>query len=220
MRDRFVVPPAVLPVSGLLVAALAACADPAVSIEVLPPRTSVTCAAPGASDNALGRGLLDARATERVHGGYVADLRLVSTGADARVDGVDVRLSRDGDELDRFDDVATGDVFLVGEGDDIRRGVLENVSLVPRSTAVTLADDARVTALDFATLVVEITPRVIGSDVRPVASTFALDVCNGCLVDPPDAEECPGGARQNSVCRVGQDVELFSCVAPAIGVLP
>lgn len=197
----------------------AACTAPVVTVEVLPPRTSVTCAAPGVGDPALGRGLLDAAATETVHGGYLVDVRVVSTGANARVDGVDVRLSRDGKEVALFENVPTGDVFLVGEDDDVRKAVVENVELVPRQIAESLAEDDSITDLDFATLVIEIAPRVLDAEITPASSSFALDVCNGCLVTEPDTEECPGGARKNSVCREGQDVELYSC-APVVGGAP
>lgn len=203
--------PALLASSG--VSLLSACADPSVSVEVLPPRTSVTCSAPDVSDAALGRGLLDARATDSVHGGYVADLRLVSTGADALVDGVDVRILRDGEELAEFKDVPTGDVRLVGEGDDVRRGVLENVVLVPRAEAETLAKDGDITALEYATLLVEITPRVIDETIAALTSSFAIDVCDGCLVEEPTAEDCDGVVAPAAVCREGQDVASFTCTA-------
>lgn len=200
-------------------AALAACAPPVVTAEVLPPRTSVTCAAPDASAAALGRGLLDAKATETVHGGYFADLRFVASGVDARVDGVDVRITRDGDEVSLLESVPTGDVRLVGEDDDVRKAVVENVELVPRAVAQKLAKEDAISALEFATLSVEIAPVLLSTDVTAASSTFALDVCVGCLVAEPTEEECPAGFRQNAVCRVGQDIELYACAA-ATGVVP
>lgn len=190
------------------VTAGAACSGPVVTVEVLPPRTSLSCTAPGPDDPALGRGLLDAKATTSVHGGYQADLRMVVSAANARVDGIDVKLSRDGAELKVLLNVPTGDVVLVGSGDDVRKAVVENVELIPRSVAVDLAKDTKITDLEFATIVAEISPRVIDTGVVPESSTFALDVCNGCLVTPPNP--C-GAVVRNPVCRVGQDVPLFSC---------
>lgn len=194
---------------------LAACSAPVVTVEVLPPRSGVSCSTPGTDDPALGRGLLDAHAVDDNNGAYRADLRLVVTGANARIDGVDVRVSRDGNEIELLGDVPTGDVLLVGEGDDIRKGVVENVELLPRSIAKDLRDDTEITVLDLATLVLEISPIVLDADVTPASSTFALDVCNGCLVDEPDADACPFGAFQNGVCRIGQDAELWSCLPPS-----
>jgi hypothetical protein len=190
---------------------LTACAAPVVSVEVLPPRSGLSCAVPGTEDPALGRGLFDAHAVDADHGSYRADLRLVVPGANVRVDGIDVRVTRGGDELALFEAVPTGDVLLVGEGDDVRKGIVEGVELLPRSLAVELRDDETIDALEFATLVLEISPVAIGPDVTAVSSTFALDVCNGCLVDEPDAQACPNGALKNSVCRVGQDAEQWSC---------
>src|SRR3954470_4968932 len=110
--------------SAALVTLAAACAQPVVSVEVLPPRTSVTCAAPTVDDPALGRGLLDAKATDAVHGGYLADLRLVLPGANARVDGVSIKLTQDGKALKSPDVADTGDVSLVGSKDDVRKAVV------------------------------------------------------------------------------------------------
>jgi hypothetical protein len=202
---------------SLAALASVACNPPVVTVEVLPPRSGVSCSTPGADDPALGRGLLDAHAVDENNGAYRADLRLVVTGANARIDGIDVRVTRDGDEIELIGDVPTGDVLLVGEGDDIRKGVVENVELLPRSIARELRTDTKITALDLATLELEISPIVLDADVTPASSTFALDVCNGCLVDEPDEEACPFGAFQNSVCRVGQDAELWSCLPPSAG---
>jgi hypothetical protein len=214
---------AALPVASaalLSVVGTLACSPAAVTVEVLPPRTSVTCSAPTEDDPALGRGLLDAKASESVHGGYLADLRLVSTGADASVDGVDVTLERDGDEIAKVEDVPTGDVQLVGEDDDIRRAVVENVEIVGRDTAKDLAADTKITDVDFATLVATITPRVTGDGVEARSSTFALDVCNGCLVGPPSEDVCPNGSTATTVCREGQDVKSFACLPAQAGGTP
>ena len=197
----------------------AACSQPVLTVEVLPPRTSVTCTAPGADDPALGRGLLDAKASADVHGGYVADLRLEVAGVNARVDGVDIKLTRDGKEVKNLDNVPTGDVSLVGTKDDVRKAVVENVEIIPRDVDLDFAKDDSITDLDFATVVAEILPRVFDTSVTPVSSTFAIDVCNGCLVTPPPAAQCAATAR-NPVCRAGQDVPLFSCAQPAAGGAP
>ncbi len=205
--------------STSLVVVAAGCAEPVLTVEVLPPRTSITCAAPTVDDAALGTGLMDAKATDNSHGGYLADLRMVISGADARVDGVDVKITRDGKELAVLSDVPTGDVLLVGKDDDVRKGVVENVELVPRDVTKKLADDSKITDLEFATLVVQISPLVVDAGVTGAASTFALDVCNGCLVTAPSSDTCAVVAP-NPVCRTGQDVPSFSCAQAAAGANP
>ncbi|HEY4220407.1 MAG TPA: hypothetical protein VGO62_03675 [Myxococcota bacterium] len=197
-------------------AVAAACAQPEVSVEVLPPRTSITCDAPTVDDPALGSGLLDAKATAVTHGGYLADLLMVVPGENARVDGIDVKLTRDGTEVKTISNVPTGDVDLVGSKDDIRKSVVENVSLIPRDVALDFAKDSTITELEFASILVEIAPRVLDGNVAPVSSTFALNVCNGCLVDQPPADQCATVAK-NQVCRVGQDAPSFLCAAAATG---
>jgi hypothetical protein len=100
---------------------------------VLPPRTSVTCAAPSADAAAYGQGLFDVTTTLGAHGSYLADLRVSVPGADVRVDGVRVAFSLpDASDVDAADfdgDVLTGDVVLHGEKNDLRVGVIENVEL-------------------------------------------------------------------------------------------
>jgi hypothetical protein len=193
----------------------AACAQPVVSVEVMPPRTSITCDAPTVDDPSLGTGLMDAKATDTVHGGYIEDLRMSLPGANAVVNGISVKITRDGSELKTIDNVPTGDVDLVGTKDDIRRAIVENAVLVPRETAVTLSNDSSITDVDFATLVINITPLVVDPDVTGQASSFALNVCNGCLVDQPPASQCAVVAKNPSVCRAGQDVPSFTCAQAA-----
>ena len=200
--------------------AVVGCARPQVSVEVLPPRTSVTCAAPDAGAAAFGRGLFDVGATADFHGNYVADLRLSVPGANARIDGFDIAYQiPDGSSLDAadYDGVTlTGDVLLAGEKDKVRVGVMESVELVPRVLAARLAADSGVgiNKIDYTTLGVTLTPVVDTDLAEGLPTTFGLDLCEGCLVEPPDACTDVGTVQQNPViCRVGQDVPLFFCAA-------
>ena len=212
--------PSLLVVTSLPLAVLVvACARPQVSVEVLPPRTSVTCAAPDASAAAFGRGLFDVGATADFHGSYAADLRVFVPGADARIDGFEVSFQLpDGSSIDAadYDGVSlTGDILLAGEKDDLRVGVVESVELVPRALATKLAADGGVgiNKIVYTTLGVTITPVVDTEVAEGLPSTFGLDLCEGCLVEPPDACTEVGTFQQNPVvCRVGQDVPLFSCL--------
>lgn len=198
-----------------------ACTPAAVSVEVLPPRTSVTCAAPSVSDAASSRGLLDVRATETLHGAYLADLRLAVKGADARVDGIQVAYELSGASLGDFDgDVVGGDAVLLGKDEDVRQAVVENAQLLARGAAIALRDDDDLDLDDvaFETLTIRLTPVLRDADTDGVAAqetTFALDLCDGCLVTPPSAAECPAGPAPNLVCRPGQDQRLFSCAGGA-----
>jgi hypothetical protein len=204
----------------LAAGALSACADPAaVVVEVLPPRTSVTCAAASATDPALGRGLLDVAAVDDGPGGYVGDVRVSAKGRDVRVTGMTLSYAYDGDALgDALDDaagaVALGDVVLSGEDDELRVAVLENVPLVPRALAVAIHDgDADVTQTEFARIDIELAPEIDG-EVQADTSSFSVDVCVGCLVEPPPG--CDGTGENTfvaTVCRPGQDVASFKCIA-------
>lgn len=207
---------------GLLLAAgaaLSACADPAaVVVEVLPPRTSVTCAAAGAADPALGRGLLDVAAVDDGHGGYVGDVRVSVKGRDVRVTGMALSYTYDGEDVgDAVDDaagaVALGDVVLSGDDDELRVAVLENVPLVPRDLAVAIKDgDAGVTQTEFARIDIELAPEIDG-EVQADTSGFSVDVCLGCLVEPPPGCDGTGeNAFVATVCRPGQDVASFKCI--------
>lgn len=209
----------------LLVAAGIAggCSPADVVVEVLPPRTSVTCSAPDKSAAALGRGLLDVLATVGTHGAYVADLRLTVKGQDARVDGMNVIYTLpDGASTTTTStaeavagDVVIGDVRLLGEDDDIRTALIEHVELIPRDLAVALHDDTGlgIDQIQFATLGVAITPIVNGDAVVGATSSFAVNLCKGCLVQPPDV--CSGEGQFALIpvtCRPGQDTPLFTCV--------
>lgn len=221
------------PPAALLLASLASvnCSGAAVVVEVLPPRTSITCAAPGKADAALGRGLLDVRASAEAHGSYVADLRLSTKGIDAHIDGVTVAYTLpdgvNGDVDDAADDAAgdlvVGDVLLAGEGDDARVAVVENVELVPRALSkALLADgDLGLSQIEFATLGITITPiigGVVDETITGSSTTFALDLCEGCLVQPPESCNADGDNAFNpSVCRPGQDTPSFACVQAAPG---
>ena len=213
-------------VSALAVAAVGGavgCARPAVSVEVLPPRTSVTCAAPSADAAAYGQGLFDVTTTLGAHGSYLADLRVSVPGADVRVDGVRVAFSLpDASDVDAADfdgDVLTGDVVLHGEKNDLRVGVIENVELVGRDLAVALQEDGGlgIDEIEYATLALTITPIVAGDDVDAVPTTFGIELCKGCLVTPPDICSDPGEFTAIPViCRPGQDIPAFACNAAAV----
>jgi hypothetical protein len=213
--------------SGLLLtAALAGCAEAAVVVEVLPPRTSVTCVAPDKSAAALGRGLLDVTASIGTHGAYTADVRLSAKGQDARVEGFTLEYVLPGSvdaataaaASSAGGDLIVGDVALFGEDDDVRTALVENVQLFPRALSVAIEEDTTlaIDKIEFATVGVTLTPIVGGADSGVVGepSTFSLDVCKGCLVLPPDA--CAGEGEFKLVpvtCRPGQDTPLFTCVS-------
>jgi hypothetical protein len=199
------------------------CSPVDVVVEVLPPRTSVSCSAPDKSAAALGRGLLDVLATVGTHGAYVADLRLTVKGQDARVDGVSVTYTLPGGASTTSTstaeavagDVVVGDVRLLGEGEDVRTAIVEHVELIPRELAVALHDDdgLGLDQIEFKTLGVDITPIVNGDAVIGATSSFAVNLCKGCLVQPP--EVCAGDGQFALIpvtCRPGQDTPLFTCV--------
>jgi hypothetical protein len=217
------VPPPLLAAAFLLATG---CPAPHLVVEVLPPRTSVTCAAPAKTDPALGRGLLDVTATFGTHGSYVADLRLSLQGQDARITGVSVSYelpegspkSVEDAAEDASGEVVVGDVFLAGSGDDLRASVLENVELVPRGLALAFSDDddLDLSDIEFARLGVSITPIIDAatSTATTTSSGFAIDLCKGCLVTPPSACDDDGEFTLNpAVCRPGQDAPLFFCKA-------
>jgi hypothetical protein len=210
--------------SVALGALVVGCARPAVSVEVLPPRTSATCAAPASSAAAFGQGLFDVTTTLGAHGSYMADLRLSVPGADVRVDGVQVAFDvPDASAVDGADfdgEVLTGDAVLSGEKDDLRIGVVENVELVSRDMAVAFQDDdgLNIDKVEYATIGITITPVVDDDVAEALPTTFALELCKGCLVTPPDV--CSDVGEFNAtpvVCRPGQDVPAFTCNAAAVG---
>jgi hypothetical protein len=201
----------------------AGCTRPGVSVEVLPPRTTATCSAPAANAAALGRGLFDVASTEDTHGSYRADVRLSVPGADVRVDGIRVAFGiPDGSSVaasDHDGEVLSGDVVLAGEKDDQRTAIVENVELVARALAVALRDDAglAIDKIEYATLGVTITPVVDEAVAEALPSTFALDLCEGCLMSPPDACSDAGEFTATTVvCRPGQDVPLYGCNAAVV----
>ncbi|MCC7072547.1 MAG: hypothetical protein IT383_14560 [Deltaproteobacteria bacterium] len=207
-------------VPSLLLLAAAGCARPQVLVEVLPPRTSVTCAAPDASASAFGRGLFDVGASADFHGSYLADLRVTVAGVDVRVDGFEVAYDLpEGSSVGAADYEGAsqnGDIVLTGDDDEVRMGVVENVELVPRALAAELAADSglAIDKITYRTLGVTLTPLIDTEQADPASSTFALDLCEGCLVEPPDAcTELGTYASNPVVCRVGQDVPLFMCAA-------
>ena len=200
---------------------LSACGPDVVGIEVLPPRAG-TCRAPTVNDPAAGRGLLDVAATEIVHGAYVADLR-ISALADGRVDSISrsyvlpdgVSGDVDSAASDASGEVPVGDLYMSGTDDELRQAVLENVVLLPRALAKALFDDGdlEIDDKEFKTVVVSLQATAGGlqSAVAPTASTFAIDICRGCLAVEPSDEDCDGVVVENPVCREGQDAEMFSC---------
>jgi len=212
----------VLPVTfaAVVVAGLSACGPSVLAIEVLPARTSATCSAPAANAAALGSGLLDAEATVDRHGAYIADLRLTSR-SDVVIDSVErsFALPEDasGDTTEAAEEasqeVPLGDAILVGEEDDVRVAVVENVELIPRELAVALRDDAdlALSGVEYATVVVNLNAVSRESTLGTEPSTFAIEVCAGCLVAEPSVDDCPGGVVENTVCRPGQDRPLFTC---------
>lgn len=198
------------------------------AIEVLPPRTSATCSAPGLNSNASGRGLLDVNATETLHGAYVGDLRIAATG-NLLVDGVALTFTApegaSGATTTAAEEASgeqpLGDVLLVGVDDDVREAVVEEVVLLPRSLAVALRDDddLELDETEFATVVVELTARAAEQDLMGATGTYRIDVCKGCLVTRPAEDDCDNGIEELSVCRPGQDKKLFGCAPPPSGGL-
>jgi len=216
-------------------ALLAGCTAPSVLVEVLPPRTSATCAAPSKTDSTLGRGLLDVLATQGTHGAYVSDLRLSVKGLDARIDSLKIEYALpDGASADvkaeadaaSKNDFVVGDTVLSGNDDDLRAAVVQNVQLVPRDLARALYESADAIGLDkveYRTLVVTLTPVMSdGETAVGASSSFPIDLCSGCLVTPPDVCSEDGDYAQIPVtCRPGQDTPLFTCTnASTIGETP
>jgi hypothetical protein len=182
-----------------------ACAPPQLFVEVLPPRSSITCAAPSLTDPASARGVLDLTALDSDRGMYLGDLRFSATAADAEVTGV--RVEGAGDAVD-----INGRLALLGEGEDIRRGVLENVTLVNRAAAQDVRDATDRSRAIEDSIELTITPLVNESrtTATPVPVTFSVDLCEGCLLEAQDP--CAITQAQPS-CRPGQDLPSIICVA-------
>jgi len=188
------------------------------AIEVLPPRTNALCSAPGAASGALGRGLYDINALSEYHGAYVGDLRISSYG-DVVVDALSIALQLPGDdEPGEFSQIAVGDVFLQGSGDTARSAVIENVELLSRAQSETIKDkDYDISGIEYASAVIHIQAVRDGGLLLSDTATFTLDICEGCLLTPPDEDDCDEGVADALVCRPGQDVEHFQCVQPSSG---
>lgn len=206
--------------AAVVVGPLAACGPSVLAVEVLPPRTSATCSAPAANAAALGSGLFDAEATVERHGSYIADLRLTSR-SDVVIDSVERTFTlpedANSDSTEAAEkagqEVPLGDAILVGDEDDVRIAVVENVELIPRELALALRDDAdlALSGVEYATVVVNLTAISRETTLGTDPSTFAIEVCAGCLVAEPSVDDCPGGIVEHTVCRPGQDRPLFTC---------
>ena len=204
----------------------AACEKPELTVDVLPPRTSISCAAPGANEPALSSGVFDLGVVDRGVG-YRADLRFTLPAADARVEGIRIDFSSTDQELhevvsDKGDEISTGGVSLVGDGDDIRTAILENVSLLTAAVADDILDDdvgADITQRQRLPLGIDIKPLLREDGISVSSAHFSLELCHGCLVDAPSDDVCPYGSVFNtSLCRPGQDLASYSCLAaPANG---
>jgi len=215
-------------VSTLLAVALSACFPEILAIEVLPPRLGGDCGSPLLNEPSAGRGLLDLNATQDFNGAYVADLR-ISARSDMVVDAVALRFElpngADGEtesEAEKVDgEQPLGDLLLTGEDEDVRNAIIENVTLIPRRLAKALRDDddLDITRADYATITIEIQATSDGQTIGTSTSTFAVDVCEGCLVTPPTDDQCENGVDMQRVCRPGQDEPLYGCAPPPTSIL-
>jgi hypothetical protein len=216
---------AALTLAVISAAPSAGCGADFLAVEVLPPRSTITCSAPGIKSSALSRGILDLEGTRDFHGAYVADLRVLST-RDAVLDAFQLTYhlpdgassgSKDAAD-DASKDPAAGDVVLdSSDSDALRAAIVENATLIPRDLAIALRDDDGIEADEdrFATIGVDILPVVSVGDPPSQPSTFAIDVCRGCLVAEPKVDECENGFVETGVCRPGQDADLYTCAAAA-----
>jgi hypothetical protein len=212
----------------VLSAASTGCAPDVISIEVLPPRTSSTCAAPSKSAAATSRGILDVKGTEDFHGAYVGDLRF-SSETSGRIIGLTTRFTLPDDASSDSAQAASdaeevqtlGDLLLSGEDDEIRTAIWEHAVLLPRNLAVALAADDGLGINDktFATVLVSMEPLLDGFYLTPSTSSYAIDICSGCLVNRPEEESCIGDLQDKLVCRPGQDVPLYECSTASGGGL-
>jgi hypothetical protein len=185
---------------------ITACAQPRLFVEVLPPRASVTCGAPSVTEPASARGLLDLAAIDDDRGAYLADLRFSVTGSDAEITAVEITGAGAAA-------TASGRLALLGSGDDIRRGVLEDVQLVSRAAAQSLRDDrSDLGRAADDSIELSLTPVLRGNSFEVPTATFTLDLCEGCLVRAVD--NCAVSAPLPS-CRPGQDLPSITCVTEA-----
>ena len=204
------------------------CGPDVLSVEVLPPRTSATCSAPAMNAAASSRGILDVAGTEHFHGAYVSDLRF-SSQRNGRITGLVTRFTLPEGASSNSVDAATdaeesqilGDLYLTGDDDEIRMAVWENAILLPRPLAVALENDdgLDMDGQNYKTVIVEIEPTVDGFELLPSQSSFAIDICRGCLTTRPSDESCVGELQDNLVCRPGQDVPLYGCSTASGGSL-
>lgn len=207
---------------------LIGCGPDVVSVEVLPPRTSATCSAPAINAAAASRGILDVAATAAFHGAYVGDLRF-SAQRDGRITGLITRFTLPEGASSQSTDAATeaeesqtlGDLYLTDSNDDIRLAIWEHAVLLPRSLALALEEDdgLDIDERNYQTVIVEIEPTVDGFELNPTTSSFAIDICRGCLTTRPDEDSCIGELQDNLVCRPGQDVSLYGCGTTSGGPL-
>jgi len=209
--------------------ALSGCFPEILAIEVLPPRLGGDCGSPLLNEPSAGRGLLDLDATVDFHGAFVADLR-ISARTDLVVDGVALRFDlpngasgESESESEKVDgEQPLGDLLLTGEDDDVRSAIVENVVLLPRRLAKALRDDddLDITRTEYATVTIEVFATKDGRTIGEIPSTFAVDVCEGCLVEMPGEDVCEDGVQMNSVCRVGQDEVVYGCAPAPQSILP
>jgi hypothetical protein len=214
--------------SSLLLALIAVggsagCAPSVLAIEVTP-RLAPACTPSVLTGPALGRGILDVESSVDGRGTYVGDLRLSSTDT-LRVDGLRMAYAVPGlasaatqtAATKAGADIGIGDVLLVGDAGDIHKAQVANIELVPRDLAIALRDDAALalSRTTFATITVTMSALSTTAGTASETSSFTVDVCKGCLVEPLAESECAGGGVRASVCREGQDDAEFHCVAAA-----
>lgn len=219
MRTPSLLLPLALLISG--------CGPELLGIEVLPPRQSPTCMAPTANSAATGRGLLDVLAVEDYAGSYVADLRFTGTGGRQRIDSLALSFALPDGATSATKEAAAdakgteplGDVLITPPSpDDVVVALVEDVLLLPRALAEALNDDTELEmdAIRYQTVTVTLEPVVDGEPIG-VSASFPIDVCRGCLVTEPTAEECPDGVAATGACRPGQDDNVWTCAAPSSG---
>ena len=111
-----------------------------------------------------------------------------------------------------------GNLVLDGDDDDLRIAVIENVKLIPRELSEALYDDNELDIDDitFETIIIGMQAMSDGETLSDTVSTFAIDLCVGCLVTKPASSTCEHGVEQREICRPGQEDVLFGCAdAPA-----
>ena len=213
---------------GLLAVGSGSCAPSVLAIEVTP-RLAPACTPSALTGPALGRGILDVQSSVDGRGTYVADLRLSSTDT-LRVDGLRLSYAVDSTASAASKtaaqkagkDIGIGDVLLVGDAGDIHKAQVENLEIVPRDLAIVLRDDATLalSSTTFSTVTVTLAALSVEAGTASETSSFTVDVCKGCLVQPLPESTCAGGGVRATVCREGQDDADFHCVAAAAPTTP